>query len=473
MQTIEADVVIIGGGGTGLPAALTTIEGGIKRVILVEKRRALGGNASMAGGFLFAAESKRQKEVNGEMDRDAVFKETMAFHHFDRIKPRLLRVFIDKSAETIEWLEDRGAAFKFGHVESMAVHILEGMKAPVGGFSRVIRLLGDKFQKEGGQLLLNTAAERIVCSEDGKIQKVIAKNKNAETVEISTNCVILGSGGFTGNRELLKRYFPDHYDDVYWTDSVPNMGEGIQMATDAGAGLDDRCTLVRETTYSFETKKSMPNRAGMEPRSIWVNNRGERFADESIYMDNMATNALVAQPGMLGFALFDNDLIDYMVKNPSPVLGPDPVSIRDIFELEAQTGEWCAVANTFDQLASWMGADREVLKATIEEYNGFCESGRDALFAKDKRHLFPLLKAPFYALKFRPLMVETVGPVQINEKMQVLDKLGSIVPGFFAGGAITGGWQGNDYHLFGSALGWAINSGRIAGENAIRFLQEK
>lgn len=470
MQTIEADLVVIGGGGAGLPAALTAIEGGVKNVVLLEKRRTLGGNASMAGGFIFAAESHRQKEVNGVMDRDVVFKQMMAFNHYDRVKPRILRAFVDKSGETVQWLEDRGAAFKFGHVETMACHILEGMKAPVGSFNRVIKLLGDRFEKAGGQVLLNTAAEQIVCDSEGRIEKVVVRNKQGEMQEILTNCVFLSCGGFTGNTELLKKYFPDYYSSAYWTDAVPNMGDGIQLAKDAGAGIAKHCTLVRETAYSFETKKSMPNRAGMEPSSLWVNARGERFADESIFIDDVTTNALIAQPGMLGFALFDTNLIDFMVKNPRPVLGPNPVNIRDVFEAESLTKEWCIKTDSLEEIASWIGADLKVLQQTIDEYNGFVERGHDAFFAKPPHHLVRLAAPPFYALKFRPLMVETVGPVEINERMEVLDSQGKTIPGFYAGGAVASGWQGNDYYLFGSALGWAINSGRIAGENATRFL---
>lgn len=472
MQTIEADFVVIGGGGAGLPAALSALEGGIARVVVLEKRRTLGGNASMAGGFLFAAESNRQKEVNEVMDKDVVFKQMMAFNHYDRVKPRILRTFVDKSGETIQWLEDRGAAFKFGRVETMQVHILEGMKAPVGGFSRVIKSLAERIERAGGRILLNTGADEIVRNADGKIEKVVAKDRMGEPIEIYTNCVFLSCGGFTGDTKLLEKYFPDYYSSAYWTDAVPNMGDGIRMAQNVGAALAKHCTLVREPAYSFETKKSMPNRAGMEPASLWVNSRGERFADESIFIDDVTTNSLIAQPGMLGFALFDTNLIDYMVKNPRAVLGPDPVNIRDVFDAEAKTGEWCTVANSFDEIAAWIGADPQILQQTIDEYNSFVDRGHDGLFAKSKEHLVPLAAPPFYALKFRPLMVETVGPVEINEKMEVVDSQGKAIPGFYAGGAIASGWQGNDYYLFGSALGWAVTSGRLAAESAIKYLTQ-
>ena len=152
------------------------------------------------------------------------------------------------------------------------------------------------------------------------------------------------------------------------------------------------------------------------------------------------------------------------------VLGPNPVNLKDVFEAEALIGDWCIKTDSVEDIAAWIGADTAVLENTLSEYNGFVESGRDALFAKDKKHLVPLSVPPYYALKFRPLMVETVGPVEINEKMEVLDPQGKTIPGFYAGGAIASGWQGHDYYLFGSALSWAINSGRIAGENAINFL---
>jgi fumarate reductase flavoprotein subunit len=127
------------------------------------------------------------------------------------------------------------------------------------------------------------------------------------------------------------------------------------------------------------------------------------------------------------------------------------------------------VSNSLDDIATWIGADPAVLKATVEEYNGFCDKGRDGLFVKDKEHLIALRKPPYYAVKFRPLMVDTIGPVKINDLMQVLDTQGRPIPGFYAAGVITSGWQGNDYHLFGSALGFSLTSGRIAGENAAAY----
>jgi fumarate reductase flavoprotein subunit len=470
MKQLEANIVVIGGGGGGMAAALTAIGKGATGVIVLEKRFTIGGNSSMAGGMIFAAESHLQKEAGVNISRDAVFKETMAFHHYDRVNPRILRAFIDKSADTIKWIEDKGVAYQ----SSMGSHEPKPGPNPPGSFGRVMKLLAEKFKAGGGQILGHTSARRIRRDSNGRISGVVAINKEGDELQINTKSVILATGGFTGNKELLKKYFPFYYDDVYWTDALPLDGDGIQLAEEAGAYLEDYCTLIRETGYSFKTGKTAPNRAGMEPSTIWVNKKGERFVDETTGHNNASTNALLAQPGKIGFALFDDKLIQIIIDRPSPMgAGPGAtVNLREYFQSEDKKGEWVKIG-TWDGIADWIGAEAKVLKATVEEYNSFCDKGHDGLFAKDKQYLVPLREPPFYALKFRPLMIDTVGPVRINEHMEVLDKQDKPIPGFYAAGVITSGWVGYDYHLFGSALGYSLNSGRIAGENAVKYILDR
>ncbi len=466
MGKIDANIVIIGGGGAGMPAALTAIEKGANGVVVIDNRHTVGGNANMAGGFLFGVESRLQKEKGDKRTADDVFKETMAFHHYDRVNPRVLRALIDKSGETINWLESLGEKFDY----NMNAHILANLTGPVGGYSRVIKLMVGKVKAGGGEILTNIDVKKILRGSDGKISGVSAVNKDGEELQINAKTVILTTGGFPGNKELLKKYFPHYYDDIYNTDAVPLMGGGIKLAEDAGAYLEDYCTLCRETGYSFKTGKDMPNRAAFEA-SIWVNKFGRRFVDETVSHDNASTNALLLQPGKVGFALFDDDHIQSIIDNPSPFVmtAPGSLNLRERLIEEANSGEWSKVADSWYEIARWIGADPEVLKTEVAEYNSFCE-GRDRLFGKPQETLIPLIKPPFYALKFIPLLIDTFGPVRVNEHMEVLDKEQNPIPGFYAGGAITSGWQGYDYHLFGSALGLSINCGRIAGENAEKYI---
>ncbi|RPJ54895.1 MAG: FAD-dependent oxidoreductase [Dehalococcoidia bacterium] len=470
MKKLNADVVIIGGGGAGLVAALTAIQKGIKNVIVLEKRFKVGGNSSMAGGMIFAAESKIQKSMGIDINKDKVFRDTMAFHHYEHVNPRIVRAFIDKSASTIEWLESLGESFDY----KMNVHIIKGITTPFGGFSRVTKMLGEKIKAAGGQVLTKTQAESIKRSPDGSVNGVVAINKDGEKLQIKTKSVILTSGGFTGNNTLLKKYFPKYWGDVYWTDAIPLDGDGIKLAESAGAGVDDFCTLIRENGYCFDRSGKMPNRIHMEKGAVWVNKNGIRYADETVH-ENPATNALLAQPGKIAFALFDDKLIKIAGERPNPMANihtsdkKEPV-LKETLMQESKSGKWCIAADNWADVAKWIGAQPAVLEQTIKEYNSFCNNGSDSLFAKDKEALLALKRPPFYAVKFRPLMIDTAGPVKINQYMEVLDNADKPLPGFYAAGVITSGWQGNDYRIFGSALGYSLNSGRIAGENAAKYL---
>jgi fumarate reductase flavoprotein subunit len=119
-------------------------------------------------------------------------------------------------------------------------------------------------------------------------------------------------------------------------------------------------------------------------------------------------------------------------------------------------------------MATWIGADRQVLEVTINEYNAACDQGHDRIFVKDRRYLVPLRTAPYYAIQCHGNLMNTIGGIKINEHMEVLGKQGHPIPGPYAAGVGTGGWESETYCaiLSGSAFGFAVNSGRIAGENA-------
>ena len=122
-----------------------------------------------------------------------------------------------------------------------------------------------------------------------------------------------------------------------------------------------------------------------------------------------------------------------------------------------------------------MGLAPDSLMATIDEYNELCDGGHDAMFFKDPKFLLPLRNPPFYALKCHQGFHGTVGGIKINHRMEVLNKSDLPIPGLFAAGADTGGWEGDTYclKLSGSAFAFALSSGRIAGENALNYATGK
>ena len=480
----EADIVVIGGGGAGLPAALTALEQGAGKVVILEKRSVAGGSANLAMG-LFACESDLQKKANLGMSKDDLFKKTMDWHHFDKIDPKILRAYINKSADTIRWLEKQGLEFEVFPL-MYGWHLVKG-QLRLGGFKHAMKVLAERCKDRGGEVFLNTGARKVLRRPGGGVTGVLAAAVDEE-IEIKCKSVIIATGGFVGNRELLKKYFP-YYDDSFSTDAVLHTGDGIRLAADAGAAMENYTTLIRESCYSFKTKQDAPNRVSWEPYSVWVNKKGERFLDEAGGMLHNATytNALIRQPGKVGYALFDEKMVKgieengFMCSVAAEFAAKPQLVFRKKLLDEAAKKIWVKISDTWDGIADWIGAKPEVLRASIDEYNSFCDRGYDETCVKDPNFLRPLRNPPYYAIRYRLLMIDTVGPVRVNHHMEVLDAQDNCpIPGLYGAGVIASGWVSNDgleegyFPAFmGAPLGFAVNSGRIAGESAVKYLRQE
>lgn len=484
----EADVVVIGGGGAGLPAALTALEKGAESVIVLEKRFAPGGNA-LRCNHIFAVESRLQKEVHSIITADEIFKKSLEFHRYDRVNPRLLRTLINKTSDTILWLEEKGVRLKLISLyydpdpdpRIMTTHVEKDMPLPdsLCSLGKVFRLLAQKSADAGVKFMLRTRGRKILRGEDGSVTGVLAQTRDGQEIEIKSKAIILSPGGFVANKKLLKKYFPHRYDDVCYNISVPtNIGDGLQIAEEAGAGMSDVCTFLGYG-YSFETRVNFRHE-NFPPFAILVNKRGKRYIDES--GRDIGANALIQQPGKITYALLDDKMVQrvaeqetcmqFAARQPTP---PEklPEWVRD-YRKYLQTkakNDWVKISDNWDEIAEWIGCSPIMLNETIDQYNLFCEQGYDEDFAKDNQYLMPLGSPPYYAIHFRQIWLETIGPVKINERMEVLDRQDKPIPGFYAAGIITSGWESHDYGGTppGSAMGFTITSGRIAGENAARY----
>jgi fumarate reductase flavoprotein subunit len=195
-----------------------------------------------------------------------------------------------------------------------------------------------------------------------------------------------------------------------------------------------------------------------------VNKRGKRFIDEAVGMHPFeAGNAILMQPEKVMYSLLDTSIKEKMLeKFPGLDTALTAEVARDRVKMSVSP----------DEIAGWIGAEPAVLKTTIDDYNDYCEHGYDIDFAKDRRYLLPLRRPPYYAIKCYPHILDTLGGIRVNERMEVNDTNDRPIRGLFAAGASTSGWEAETYcsDLNGSAFGYAINSGRIAGENAATFL---
>lgn len=457
-QQLEADLVIIGGGGAGLAAALTAAEKGLKKIIVLEKRGGLGGNTAQATG-LFACESPTQARERIIADKDALLKRAMDWARWSRVNPRIFRAFLNKSGDTIRWLEAKGLEFTviafFPNQEPRVEHV------PRGRGAQLTRVLAEQCRERGVELLLRTGAKKILKGRNSNVSGV-AVAKDNEEFEIKTQSVIIATGGFAGNKKLLKKYCPLYFDG-FGVRGLPLMGDGLLMAQEAGAAIEDFVTLLKEgPRIDLHTWPLMA--VERDPVTLWVNQRGERFADESVGAHPFeAVNTILRQPEKVIYSLLDMAIKDKLAqKLPALDKALKAEAARDRVK----------IAGSWDKIADWIGADPAVLKATIDEYSDFCDHGYDAIFAKDRRYLTPLRQPPYYAIKCYPHILDTIGGIRINERMEVLNVQDQPIRGLYAAGVATSGWEAETYcsDLSGSAFGFAINSGRIAGENAAAFI---
>jgi fumarate reductase flavoprotein subunit len=257
------------------------------------------------------------------------------------------------------------------------------------------------------------------------------------------------------------------------------MGDGLLMAMEVGAANEGLGILqLRGPCFPGASHVDL---AAIEPNTIWVNKRGERYVDEATasYWPEVG-NALNRQPDKISYTLFDEKIKRYfieegLIKGNSPF--PPMTKLAELEEeLRLQASkEKIRISDSWEEIAKWIGAVPKLLKATIDEYNSFCDQGYDRVFAKSPRFLSPLRNPPYYALKCYQGFLGTIGGIKINHHMEVLNQQDNPIPGLYAAGSDTGGWQSDTYCLIlaGGTFGFAVNSGRIAGENAAKYISGK
>lgn len=493
-KKLEAELIIVGGGGAGLPAALAAMESGVKSVIILDKRPTTGGAAMMAGGFIFATDTRHQAEKGLTRTADEIFQSAMEFHHYDQVKPEILRAYIDKSGSNIHWLEDNyGVEFILEDPVDEpgtypTTHIIKNQKTATMGFSRVTRLMTQRIREQGGTILTNTCAMRLVKDASGAVCGVTAVTKAGDSLEIRGKAVILCTGNYAMNKAMLHRYFPEKFDEdgpfdlrgqFCHTADDAQTGDGIVMAAEAGVKMEEYSMLCTETGFCFsdmnvQHSNIIPYRASHAAPCIWVNARGERFHEKSTSNDNTASNATWAQPGHCGWALFDEAMLRYFEEHPDPTIrkGKELPTRAPLIQLAQQGCKTICIADTWEEIAAYIGCRAQKLKETIEEYNGYCDKGHDDLFNKKQKYLMPLRTPPFYALKFdNGIMPNPYGALAADKYMRAQDEAYDPIPGLYLCGVMVSGFQGRDYHLFGSGLGFSISSGRIAGEQAAQYIR--
>jgi fumarate reductase flavoprotein subunit len=476
--TLETEIAVIGSGATGLAAALTAAEGGAK-VIVFEKQRSLGGTSNFFEGT-FAVESDMQRERYITYSRDEAFKNMMEYCHW-RANARMVRAFVNESASTISWLQKQGVEFVDATINMpnapRTYHMIKGYG------EAVIKALALRAKEKGVDIKLATPVTKIL-RESERITGVVAEGDNGE-IRVNCKAVIIGSGGYANNKEWIKKYTGlDLGVNLVPVGNTDKMGDGIRMAWEVGADEEGTGLLEMLRLGPIGPDFSPKGPLGFPVRQpdLWVGPDGRRFIDEGqTFYDSSIGNASARYREGYSFSIFDDSILQRLQewgidKNMASEYFPGSKLTgfdRELKKALEKGPDDVFIADSIEKLAVKTGIDPAVLKATIDEYNSFCAKSHDDLFAKDPKYLRPLRGPKFYAIKARTVFLGTQGGIKTNHNMEVVDKKGKAIPGLYTGGYDAGGMWGDSYPInvcSGASSAFALNSGRIAGRNALQYI---
>lgn len=504
---LTTDVLVIGGGGAGLSAAATALQEG-KKVILLEKFPAIGGNTVRTGGPLGAANPEWQNKFAALPGEDTTLKAMLAMdeseideeyladfrtlkqqiqNYLDEVEGKdeylfdstiwhriqtylggkrtdlqgnviygqydLVKTLTDDAPDAVKWLAEIGVDFDWNKVE-MPVGMMwrRGHKPKENQGYAFVAALQKFIEQNGGQIITDTSVKELLL-EDGKVVGVIARGPRNKKVTVHAGGVVLATGGFGANTKMLKQYntyWSEIEDDIKTSNSPAITGDGIKLGESVGAdlvgmGFTQMMPVSDPNTGALFTGLQVP-----PANFVMVTQEGKRFVNEYESRDKL-TQAAIDNGGL--FYLIADDEIKKTTMNTNQAKIDKEVAAGILYR-----------ADTLEELAEQLGMDPAVLVDTVAKYNSYVSAGKDPEFGKNVFDL-KVEVAPFYATPRKPAVHHTMGGLRIDTATHVLTKDGTIIPGLYAAGEVAGGIHAGN-RLGGNALADIFTFGRIAGKNA-------
>lgn len=490
-STVDADVVVVGAGGAGMTAAITAAAEG-KSVVILESQSMVGGNSVRATGGMNAGKTVYQDE--NEFGESAGVEKTLktaaekyadnetitalaktvseqwaAYQanptgYFDSVElmeldtmiggkgindPELVETLCANSADAIDWLDEHGITLhnvsSFGGASVKRIHRpvnAEGKTVSVGSY--MIPLLEENCEKAGVKMMLDTTATEILTDANGAAVGVKATGASGETVTVNAKAVVLTTGGFGANLDMVVKYKPEL--KGFMTTNAPGIqGQGIEMAQAIGAATVDMDQIQIHPTVEANTAALITE--GLRgDGAILINEEGQRFIDE-VGTRDVVSAAEIAQTGSYSWLVVDQAMAD----------------ASSVIQGYIKKG-YTVTGSTYEELGKAMGVDAAAFAETMEKWNGYVEAKNDPDFGRTS-FANPLNTAPYYAVKVTAGVHHTMGGLKINANTEVLNEKGEVIPGLFAAGEVTGGVHGAN-RLGGNAVADFTVFGRIAGAAA-------
>ena len=490
-STVEADVVVVGAGGAGMTAAITAAAEG-KSVVILESQSMVGGNSVRATGGMNAGKTVYQDE--NEFGESAGVEKTLktaaekyadnetitalaktvseqwaAYQanptgYFDSVElmeldtmiggkgindPELVETLCANSADAIDWLDEHGITLhnvsSFGGASVKRIHRpvnAEGKTVSVGSY--MIPLLQENCEKAGVKMMLDTTATEILTDANGAAVGVKATGASGETVTVNAKAVVLATGGFGANLDMVVKYKPE-LKGFMTTNAAGIQGQGIEMAEAIGAATVDMDQIQIHPTVEANTAALITE--GLRgDGAVLINAEGKRFIDE-VGTRDVVSAAEIAQTGSYSWLVVDQAMVD----------------ASSVIQGYIKKG-YTVTGETYEELGKAMGVDAAAFAETMEKWNGYVEAKNDPDFGRTS-FANPLNTAPYYAVKVTAGVHHTMGGLKINANTEVLNEKGEVIPGLFAAGEVTGGVHGAN-RLGGNAVADFTVFGRIAGAAA-------
>ncbi len=463
-ETVTADVVVIGAGVCGLMAGLAAAEEGAKTVIL-EKSATFNAR----GGHNAALGSKLQKAEGIDYDKHEVVRKLVKWGG-NKVDQRLLFLWANNCNQVIDYLidmaEEEGIEVTLSgndipdayYAEHKTIHMFGGMDEKI-----LAGMVEKAYLAQGGEIRYETPAAQLIREESGHVTGVIAGAEGSYTQFNADKGVILCTGDYGNDLEMVKYYSPKSLDvDMNVYAPPVNTGDGHKMAMWIGAVMQEDAP-----------HPSVTHNLGGPPMSshpfLRVNKFGDRYENEDVPIPYLC-NSIQLQPGNIAWTIFDSswpeDAPHLGVSfSRSPVVTDDTIAqLADAVE----KGTHAFKADTIEELAEKIGVPAEVLTGTVARYNELVEKGEDLDFGKSAEMVLPIDEAPFYAVKNPIALLVILGGLQVNTDLQVLDADGAVIEGLYAAGGMVGNCFSNDYPVLvpGFTHSRALTFGRIAGKNA-------
>ena len=494
--TIETDVAVIGAGGAGMVAALTASDAG-KSVLVLESQPAVGGNSVKSTGGMNAAKTEWQdanefgesaglektlKAAEAYADNEAITAlaatvkeqweawQAAPEGYFDSPElfaldtliggkglndPELVNTLVNNSAAAIEWLSTVGADLHnvaaFGGASVKRIHRPvneEGKTVSVGAYMVPI-LEAACMGRDNLALLTDVTAEKLLTDETGAVVGVEAVGKAGNKITVKAKAVILATGGFGANLEMVSSYAPQ-LEGFMTTTAAGVQGQGILMAVELGAATVDMEQIQIHPTVQADTA-SLITEGLRGDGAILVNANGERFIDE-VGTRDVVSAAEIAQPGSFSWLVVDQKMVD----------------ASSVIQGYINRGLMVS-GETYEELAENLGIPADTFAATMAAWNGCVAEKNDPDFGRTS-FAQPLDTAPYYAVKVTAGIHHTMGGLKIDTETHVLKEDGTIIPGLFAAGEVTGGVHGGN-RLGGNAVADIVIFGRIAAESALAYIK--